>query len=322
MKIEKILPGLKRNVSLKKYTTFKIGGKAKYFFEAKKKEYLIKAIELAKKLKIPFFILGKGSNLLVSDEGFGGLVIKCQMSNVKCQNSKIEAESGTPLAFLVSEAIKNSLTGLEWAIGIPGTLGGAIYGNAGAFGKSMANITKTVTVLEIKNQKSKIKILKNKDCQFDYRESVFKKKKNLVILSATLQLKKGRKMEIEKKIKEYLNYRKETQPLNFPSAGSIFKNSKFKIQNAKLLKKFPELKKFRKTGFIPASWLIEGCGLKGKKIGGAKISGRHANFILNFKNAKAKDVLKLIKLIKQKVKKKFGILLNEEICYLGLDRSS
>jgi UDP-N-acetylmuramate dehydrogenase len=289
---------------------------------AKKKEELIKAISLAKKLKIPFFILGGGSNLLVADEGFKGLVIKIQNSKFKIQNSKIVAEAGTILGQLVIASVKSGLTGLEWAIGIPGTVGGAIWGNAGAFGKSMADITKTVTVLEIKNQKSKIKIFKNKDCKFGYRESIFRHKKNLIILSAIIQLKKGKKSEIKKKIKKYLEYRKKTQPLNFPSAGSIFKNSKFKIQNAKLLKEFPELKKFRKTGFIPASWLIEECGLKGKKIGEAKISEKHANFILNLGRAKAKDVLKLIKLIKEKVKKKFGIVLKEEICYLNLDRGS
>jgi UDP-N-acetylmuramate dehydrogenase len=300
MNIKKELPNIKENVLLKNFTTFRIGGPAKYFLVAKKKEELIKAISLAKKLKIPFFIFGGGSNLLVADEGFKGLIIKIQNSKFKIQNSKIVAEAGTILGQLVSASVKSGLTGLEWAIGIPGTVGGAIWGNAGAFGKSMADVTKTVTVFEIKNQKSKIKILKNKDCKFGYRESIFRHKKNLIIFSAIIQLKKGKKSEIKKKIKKYLEYRKKTQPLNFPSAGSVFKNP---------------------PGFFAAK-LIEECGLKGKKIGGAKISEKHANFILNLGRAKAKDVLKLIKLIKEKVKKKFGIVLKEEICYLNLDRGS
>jgi len=294
MGIQKLLPGLKKNVSLKNYTTFKIGGPAKYFFEAKKKEDLIGAVITAKKFKLPFFILGGGSNILVSDEGFKGLVIKCQMSNVKCQNQNsklktIYAESGVRLSNLVQFSLEKSLAGLEWAVGIPGMVGGAILGNAGAFGRSMKDVIQKVEVFDLKNKK--IKIFKKKDCQFDYRNSIFKEKKNLIILSATLQLKKGNKKEIQEKMKEYLNYRKETQPLNFPSAGSVFKNPKN----------------------FSAGELIEGCGLKGKRIGNVKISEKHANFIVNLGGGKAKDVKKLINLAKKKVKEKFGITLEEEI---------
>jgi len=294
MGIQKLLPGLKKNVSLKNYTTFKIGGPAKYFFEAKKKEDLIGAVITAKKFKLPFFILGGGSNILVSDEGFKGLVIKCQMSNVKCQNQNsklktIYAESGVRLSNLVQFSLEKSLAGLEWAVGIPGMVGGAILGNAGAFGRSMKDVIQKVEVFDTKT--GKVKIFKKKDCQFDYRNSIFKEKKNLIILSATLQLKKGNKKEIQEKMKEYLNYRKETQPLNLPSAGSIFKNPK---------------------GFS-AGELIEGCGLKGKRIGNVKISEKHANFIVNLGGGKAKDVKKLINLAKKKIKEKFGITLEEEI---------
>jgi len=315
-KFKKLLPGLKKNVSLKNYTTFKIGGPAKYFFETKNKKDLIKAILVAKSKKLPFFILGGGSNILVSDKGYKGLIIKIknQKSKIKNTNQKskiIETESDALLSQIVALALKNSLTGLEWAIGIPGTVGGAIYGNAGAFKKSMKDITKTVTVLEIKNQKSNIKNLRNKDCKFCYRNSIFKQKKNLIILSATLQLKKGNKLKIEKRIKEYLNYRKETQPLNFPSAGSVFKNPK-NFSAGEL----GEEDKSSSLSFAAAR-LIEECGLKGKRIGNVKISEKHANFIVNLGGGKAKDVKKLINLAKKKVKEKFGITLEEEICYLG-----
>ena len=288
----------RKNVSLANYTTFKIGGPAKYFYIAKTKQDLIKAIKAAKELGLPFFVLGGGSNLLVSDKGYDGLVINFQFSISNFQlisNSKIfkvVVGAGLPLGKLVSASAEKSLTGLEWAVGIPGTVGGAIRGNSGAFEKSISNIVKEVEVLEITEDNSpQIKILKNKDCKFQYRDSIFKHNSNLIILSAEIQLKKGDKKEIQKKIKEHLKQRKKTQPLGFPSAGSIFKNPK---------------------GFS-AGELIEKCGLKGKKINGAQISEIHSNFIVNLGKAKSKDVEKLIKLIKQKVKQKFGIVLEEEI---------
>jgi len=261
-KIEEKLLGIKGDVLLKNYTTFRIGGPAKYFFVAKNKTELIEAIKTAKKLKLPFFILGGGSNILVSDEGFNGLVIKY----------------GQPLSWYVSK-------GLEWAVGIPGTIQGAVWGNAGAFKKSMKDVVEEVEVFDIKI--GKVKIFKNKDCRFSYRDSIFRKKKNLIILSVKIKTKKSN----TKKIKQHLDYRKKTQPLNLPSAGSIFKN--------------PE-------GFAAAR-LIEECGLKGKRVGNVKISEKHANFIVNLGGGKAKDVKKLIKIIKNKVKNKFGITLEEEI---------
>lgn len=297
--MEKELIGVKKNVSLAQYTSFKIGGKAKYFFKAETKEDLLKAVAAANKFKLPFFILGGGNNLLVSDKGYRGLVINLQFLTFdfqKISNSKslkILAGAGLPLSKIVNLSAEKSLTGLEWVAGIPGTIGGAIYGNAGAFGKSMKDIIKKVNVLDV--EKSKIKTLKNKNCKFNYRESVFKKNKNLIIISAEFRLKKEAKKEIKKRIKEFLNYKKETQPLNFPSAGSIFKNPK---------------------GFS-AGQLIEKCGLKGKKIGKAKFSEKHANFIVNLGKAKAKDVINLINLAKKSVKNKFKIILQEEIQYLG-----
>ena len=205
------------------------------------------------------------------------------------------AEAGVMLGELVNILAKTGLSGLEWAAGIPGTVGGAIFGNAGAFNKSMKDVVKSVEALEVKNEKCKVKNFKNRDCKFSYRDSIFKNNKNLIILSVTLQMKRGDKKEIENKIKKNLEQRNKTQPLNFPSGGSIFKNP---------------------PGFF-AGELVKRCGLKGKKIGNVKISEKHSNFIVNLGNGKAKDVIKLIKLIKQKVKKKFGVTLEEEIQFLG-----
>ena len=288
MKIDKLLPGIKKNIWLKDYTTFKMGGQVKFFFEAKTKESLIKAVQTAKKLDLPFFILGGGSNLLASDKKFNGIIIKF----------------GHPLSSYVSK-------GLEWAVGIPGTIQGATYGNAGAFGKSMKDEVKTVEVLDVNNLK--IKKIKNKDCQFSYRESVFKKKKNLIILSVEIKEKKKN----SQKIKEYLDCRKKTQPLNFSSAGSIFKNKKIKKQNNKKFKKYSEFEKFERIGKIPAGWLIEQAGLKGKKIGKAEISKKHTNFIVNLGGVKPLDVKKLINFTKKQVEKKFKIKLEEEIEYFN-----
>ena len=316
-----------KNVSLKNYTTFKIGGRAKYFFIAKTKEDLIGAITMAKKLRLPFFIFGGGSNILISDKGFKGLVIKIENCKLKIKNCKVNVDAGVLLGKLVSAATGSGLTGLEWAAGIPGTVGGAVFGNAGAFQKSMKNVVKEVEVYDAKELR--IENYELSDCQFGYRDSVFKQKKNqstkqsfvlgrapkhiknlcarcpdLIILSVVFKLKKGRKSEIKKKIKEYLNYRKETQPLNYPSAGSVFKNPS-------LSQVF--LKKFGRASGFSAGELIQKCGLKGKKIGNAKISEKHANFIVNLGNARAKDVKKLINLAKKEVKKKFKINLEEEI---------
>jgi len=302
------LNGLKENIPLAKFTSFNIGGRAKYFFEGNNKREIIKAVSLAKQEDLPFFILGGGSNLLVDDKGYQGLVIKIQNSGVNIQkensNFKVAAGAGTSLSLLVSNAAENGLSGLEWTVGIPGTLGGAIYGNAGAFGKSMKDVVKEVEVFDAKDLQ--VKIYSLEDCRFDYRESIFKKDKNLIILSAVLELKKGEKKEIENKMKRYLSERKKKQPMGFACAGSVFKNPSFAQTS----------RRFMTDRELSAGELIERCGLKGRSIGGAKISEKHANFIINLGKAKFSDVRRLIDLIKKRVRSKFGIELEEELQYL------
>ena len=289
-----IMARFKKNVLLKNYTTFRIGGLAEYFFISNTKEDLIKAIKAAKKLRLPFFILGGGSNVLFSDKGYNGVVIKVKNQELKiksanCKSKIIESGAGKLLNEIVSVSSEEGLTGLEWAVGIPGTIGGAVCGNAGAFGKSMADIVEEVEVFDAKEEK--IKFFKKKDCRFSYRESIFKKKNNLVILSVKLRFKTGVKKEIKKRMRDYLNFRRKNQPLNFSSAGSVFKNPQ---------------------GFS-AGELIEKCGLKGKRKGKAEISKKHANFIVNLGGAKSSDVMELIRIIKQRVKDKFSVILEEEV---------
>jgi len=302
---------MQENISLAKHTSFRIGGPAKYFFIAKSKEDLVKAIKKAKNQGLPFFILGGGSNVLISDEGFEGLVIKVQNSKFKIQNSSIWAEAGVKLSDLLKLSAENNLTGLEWVVGIPGTIGGAICGNAGMPGKSISDIVENVEVLDadtlkihpVKSSEAGIspkaklfhgvKTFTNKDCKFGYRDSIFKHNKNLIILSAYIQLKKGESKKSKKVVQEILKKRAEKIPKGY-SAGCIFKNPKN----------------------ISAGELIEKCGFKGFAIGGAQVSFQHANFIINTGKAKAEDVFNLINLIKSVVKDKTGIELEEEIVFL------
>jgi UDP-N-acetylmuramate dehydrogenase len=305
---------IRENVLLRDYTTFKIGGPARYFFIAKSKEGLKNAILWAKKKKLLFFILGGGSNVLFSDKGFNGLVIKLQNTQYEIRNTKIIAEAGVPLQKLVLETAKRELSGLENLAGIPGTLGGAICGNAGAFGKEIGDLVEEVKVLDVGSSKLEVKKLRNKGCKFGYRDSIFKKKEKWIILEAILRLKKGKKKEIEEKIKEILKLRKEKQPLEFPSAGSVFKNVPIEKVSKRIREKFREK---IKDGFLPAGVLIEAAKLKGFQIGGAKISEKNANFIVNVGEAKASDVKELIEKIKKEIKKKFKIQLEEEIKLVG-----
>jgi len=318
--IKVLFPGVRQNVSLKPYTTFKIGGPAKYFFVAKTKEDVIYAVKIAKKLRLPFFILGEGSNLLVSDKGFDGLVIKIQNSKFKIQNHKskskiifLHAEAGVPFATLVQETGKRGLAGLEWAGGLPGTLGGAIRGNAGAFGGETKD---TVVSVEALDRNLRVRKLSKNQCQFGYRTSIFKKR-GWIVLSATMRLKKGNKKEIQKIVQERIRYRKERSPLEYPNAGSIFKNYNVKLVPTAVRKEFQDVIKIDPFPVIPAAAILATADLKGVRFGGAEISQKHPNFIINKRNAKARDVIRLIVLAQERVQNKFRIKLEPEIQLVG-----
>lgn len=285
------LPDLRENEILAPYTTFKIGGPAKLFFAAKSNEDIIKAIKLARDLNIKYFILGKGSNILVSDSGFDGLVIKMENQNFEIKDNIIIAESGLPLQKLLGEIIKHNLSGLEFVVGIPGTVGGAVAGNVGTTKEWIGSKIKKVNILDFENN---VKEIPKSQCDFSYRCSKFKNNDKDIILSAEFKLDKSTQDKIQKLISKYLENR-INQPTKQPNAGSIFKNP-------------PE----------KAAWkLIDEAGLRGKKIGGAQISEKHSNFIVNTGNAKADDVAILISFIKQQVRDKLGIQLQEEIKYIG-----
>ncbi len=313
---------IKENSLLAEFTTLKVGGPARFFAEAENEEEISAAVKFAAEKNLPVFVLGGGSNILTSDKGFDGLVIKIQDTKYKILDTNIECGAGVPLSRAVSESIKAGLTGLEWAAGIPGTVGGAVRGNAGAFGGCMADVVSAVKVLDIKEigtgSREELGIVNYEfgGCMFDYRDSVFKQNPNLIILSVTLKLKKGDKEESEKRVKEILRGRKEAQPFDFPSSGSFFKNPL--VENKKLIDEYKkDTGKDAKDKIIPAGYIVDALGLRGKKIGGAMVSQRHGNFLVNAGGAKAEDFIILAALIKTRARNTYGVQLKEEVQMVG-----
>lgn len=271
------------NVSLAKYTTYHVGGIATLMVYPKNEAKLKELIKIIKNNQLKYMVLGNGSNVLFSDNLFDGVIIKLDnFSFLDIKGTDINVGAGYNLITLTRMACKKGLAGLEFAAGIPGTIGGAIYMNAGAYKSDMGYIVKSIKVL---TPDLKIISLTNKELAFHYRRSFLQKNKDYICLSANIKLYKGKKEAIEEVIKERKKRRLESQPLEYPSAGSVFRNP-------------PDMF---------AGKLIEDLNLKGKKIGGALISPKHANFIVNTGKAKAKDIRDLIYLVKDKVKENYDI---------------
>lgn len=278
---------IKENVSLKTLTTLKVGGISKYVFYPKDVTSLKKALTLFKENNINYKIFGNGSNIIPSDKIYDGVIIKLSsLNNLKINDEVIEVEAGYSLMKLAKEVIKLGLSGLEWANGIPGTIGGAVYMNAGAYKQDMSFVLEKITALD---ENMNIVTLNKDELDFSYRHSRLMEE-NLICLSATLKLEKKDISLIEEVVNKRKEKRMETQPLEYPSAGSVFRNP---------------------FNYF-AGRLVEECNLKGKQIGGAMISLKHANFIINKDNATGKDVLDLINLAKKEVKEKFNIELKQE----------
>ena len=280
---------------MKEHTSFKIGGPAECFIKIDKIEDLKEILNFANKEHIEITIIGNGSNLLVLDKGIKGITLMIKLDGINIQEQKgiieITVGAGEKLGKLAQICLQKEITGMEELSGIPGTIGGAIRMNAGAHGKEMKDIIKTVKCIDMQGNE---KEFTNQELDFSYRNSIFKKEK-YIITEATLQLAKGNKEEIKAKMEEYAKYRKEKQPIEYPSAGSTFKRGK---------------------DFITAQ-LIDEAGLKGYSIGDAEVSVKHSGFVINKGNATAKDVLELVEYIKDKVYEKFKKEIELEIEIIG-----
>lgn len=283
------------NEPMKKHSTFKIGGPAECLIKVENKEELKEILNVVNKNNIPLTILGNGSNILVSDKGIPGITIIIKIEGLKIseenENIKIAVGAGEKIAKLGRIFLQKEITGFEEISGIPGTIGGAVRMNAGAHGKEMKDIVKKVKCLDYNGNE---KVFSNEEMEFSYRKSKLKKEK-YIVTEVELELQKGNKEEINKEMEEYKEYRKEKQPIEFPSAGSTFK---------------------RGEDFITAK-LIEEAGLKGYSIGDAEVSTKHSGFIINKGNATANDVLQLIEYVKEKVYKKFQKKIELEIEIIG-----
>ena len=279
------------NEPMLKHTTFKIGGSADIFVKIETLDELKYVLEFAKKENLPVTVIGNGSNLLVQDKGIRGIVIKLDFNKISIENSIVTVEAGVLLPKLARVVCENSLKGLEAIAGIPGSFGGSVLMNAGANGEEISDKLIEITYID---ENLTIKTIKKEDAKFGYRKSIFQNK-NWIILNGKLKLEEGKKEEIKEKMKEFSEKRKLSQPLDMPNAGSIFK---------------------RGENYVAAK-LIDECGLKGYAIGGAEVSKKHAGFIINNGNAKARDVILLIEHIKNEVKNKFNVCLETEVKIIG-----
>ena len=308
---------IQENVKLSQYTTYKLGGPARYFVDAKNEDEIIEAFAWARQKKVPYFILGGGSNILVSDKGFNGLVVRIQNTKYEIKNNRIEAGAGMDLSDLVETSINSGFQGLEWASGIPGTFGGAVRGNAGAFGGELKDI---ITAVKFLDKKGNIRRATNKECKFSYRTSIFKESAGKVIISASIDLKEGDLEALKETSKNIIDFRASRHPLEYGSCGSVFKAVELNAIHPSHFEKYPAFAKMVKNDpspVVPMACFIDEASLKGYRIGGAMISNKHPNFFVNYDNASAEDVVTLISFAKYRLRDAFKIQAEEEVQYVG-----
>ncbi|MDL2295547.1 UDP-N-acetylmuramate dehydrogenase [Lachnospiraceae bacterium OttesenSCG-928-E19] len=278
---------------MKKHTTFRIGGPADFFVTPKSIEEVQKLLELCKSNGVPYYILGNGSNLLVGDKGYRGVVIQIykKMNGIVFEGTRMKAQAGALLVRAASEAYAHALTGLEFASGIPGTIGGAVVMNAGAYGGEIKDCILSATVLTDENE---VLVLKREELELGYRTSIVSRK-GFVVLEAEIELAQGNQEEMRERLEELREQRVTKQPLEYPSAGSTFK---------------------RPEGYF-AGKLIQDAGLKGFRVGDAQVSEKHSGFVINRGQATAAEVVSLMEQVSEKVNKQFGVILEPEVKRLG-----
>jgi len=278
---------------MSRHTTFRIGGEAACFIRISSEEQLRKLIPYFENVGIEYFVLGKGSNLLVGDKGYPGVILQisdaCQQ--IEAEGNRLQVQAGAALSKVALFAMERGLEGLEFAAGIPGTVGGGVVMNAGAYGGEMKQVVESVRVL---SSEGEILTLDNDTMEFGYRTSIIRNR-NFIVLSVTFRLREGNREEIRARIEDFQKRRIEKQPLNYPSAGSTFK---------------------RPEGYF-AGKLIMDAGLRGFQIGDARVSDKHCGFVVNVGKATARDVTDVIEEVQEKVRERFGVSLEREVIYLG-----
>ncbi|MSR85467.1 UDP-N-acetylmuramate dehydrogenase [Candidatus Uhrbacteria bacterium] len=307
-----------KNEPMSKHTSFHIGGPARLYAVAHSSDALWQAVQAAQKFDIPWYVFGGGTNLLVADAGFDGVMIQAANRGVEINDTTVKLESGVITVSAARKIVDAGLAGFEWAVGVPGTIGGAIYGDAGCYGGEMREVITSVDAYRVADGQRVT--LTNQECQFGYRESLFKHEA-YVIFGCALHLKEASdQAESQARLHQVMEKRKADQPQGSSSAGCAFKN--FEFQDEK------ELEILRRTvDVIPASmlrnkrisagWLIEQANMKGRRVGGVEVSMKHGNFLLTTSTARAQDVVALISLVKMNVRDTLGIELQEEVQYVG-----
>ncbi len=304
---------IKKSIDLSRLTTFGIGGNSEYFTTIESKKNLVHAMEFAEANNLEYYILAGGSNILFSDDGFKGIIIHMAINCINACKENIVIGSGAKLSDLVLVAKNNSLTGVEKFVGIPGTVGGAVRGNAGAFGLEIADVLESVTVYDKFDNKTKF--LDVSSCEYDYRTSLFKKNKNYIILEASFSLQKGNENEIKKQMYDLLEQRTKKQLQDIKSAGSFFVNPIVSEEIQDLFYKDSGIES--KNGRVPAGWLLDSVGLNRKRIGDAQAGYTHANYFLNLGKATASEIMQLASFAKTRVRDEFGVQLKEEVELVG-----
>lgn len=310
-------PSSKQNEPMATHTYLKIGGPSRLYLVATSADEIVRAVEKAKELAIPWYVFGGGSNLLVSDDGFQGVVIQAFDRMFSIEGTSVKSAPGVFTGMLAKATAEAGLTGFEWGVGVPGTIGGATYGNAGCFDGEMKDVVLSVDAYDVNNAKRVT--YTNAECCFGYRDSRFKHEPH-VILETTLELRRGEEGIGRRKIDEIMAKRKDTQPQGTFTAGCMFKNFDFADESVleKLRREEDEIPaEMLAKKRIPAGWLIDKLGLKGKTIGKAQVSPVHGNFLVNLGGATAQDVVTLSSIVKMKVRDELGILLEDEVQYLG-----
>ncbi len=306
---------LKENILLKPYTNYKIGGSARYFWEVKSEEEAREAFLFAKKNALPTFILGSGTNILVSDNGFDGLVIRNLITDINIKGEEVFAGAGVEVKDVLEKLEEKGIRGLEWAGGLPSSIGGAIHGNAGAFG---GRISDSLVRARALSPLGDIYDIDRKDCEFSYRSSIFKEQEGWVILGGFFKFERGDAEEIKSKAEELREWRRTKHPIEYGNCGSVFKRVALDSIDDDFIKEHPDITGAVRNNQVATAYFIDQCGLKEKRIGGAKISSKHPNFFINIEGkARAEDIIMLIGVAKHRVMEKFGIILEEEVELVG-----